>query len=205
METYYMPEGEKSLFGLKAQYVAMVSYIVLIVFRLYRTIIFIVNSAYLEGFSLLDKITAFFSTYFYYAEYFLALLPLAILLLERKSKLVRFHCFQCLFISLVLPLVFGIAKELSFLIISLFGINDVQFLFSFYHWVILLYGIIIIFTTFVAGYATCCAYKGHTNKFPLFSSCTILFALYSKIVTIETAQTLLKRRNKRKAKESGNH
>ncbi len=163
-----MPEGEKSLFGLKAQYIAMVSYIILIAHRLIRTILFILESEYLLDYSLLTRTTAFLSTYYNWYELLFAAIPIVILVLEKKSKLVRFHCFQYLIMDLFLPLIYLLVVLVLSLLVS--STNDVLVMILFLYGSMLVVGTIAIFMTFLNAYATYCAYKGRTSNFPIFSS-----------------------------------
>ena len=168
MKTYYMPEKERSLFGIKAPYMAMASYVVVIAYRLIRTLMFIVDSDYLADYDLLTKVAAFLSTYYNYSEFFLALIPLVIVLFERKSKFVRFHSYQYLIMNLFLPLIYRVMVLVLYAFVL--SSDDVIIIVSFFYGVLIVFGMMAIFTTFLSAYATYCAYKGRTTNFPIFSS-----------------------------------
>ena len=115
MEIYNFKE-ERSLFGLKDSFIAALPYIILIISRLIRSIIFFVDSSYLLEYGLLDRLAAYTTTYVNAFDIALCLIPVLVLLFEKRSLLVRFHAFQYLIINTFIPLIYLLIISIIFMI-----------------------------------------------------------------------------------------
>ena len=168
MEIYNFKE-ERSLFGLKDSFIAALPYIILIISRLIRSIIFFIDSSYILEYGLLDRLAAYATTYINAFDIALCLIPVLILLFEKRSLLVRFHAFQYLVINTFIPLIYLLIISIIFMIM---GMTQTMWTTAilFMYGAMMFYGLYSLAMTFIQGFGAYRALRHMTTDFKIVSS-----------------------------------
>lgn len=156
-------ENQKSaIFKLDTKIVAAIPYLLLIIFRLVNSIMFMFSSDTLSNLSFSDQIITFLSTYFNYIDLIFCFIPLIFILFDRKSKLIRFHSFQYLIINLFIPMIYILITGILMLI-PVFKNNIYLYM------TIVVFGLIQAIFTFVQVFILNDIMNNRTSNVPLVS------------------------------------
>lgn len=168
MEIYNFKKDGPSILGLDTRIIASISYIALIVFRFIRTVVFIFGSGYLKDYGFYDRLAAFLSIYVNKYELLICIIPVIILILEKRSKKVRYFNFQYLIIHLFIPMIYILLALAIFMILGITGADYVGSIIYLYG-AMMIYGMYAIIMTIVSLYIVYCAFHDRTSNLSFIS------------------------------------
>ena len=185
MENYSFDKEKASLLAVDERMIAALPYILIVLFRLFNTLRFIIESAEIMEFSLWDILLLYMSTYMTYIDLFIVIIPLVMIIAEKRSKLVVYHSFQYLALNLIVPLVYVLITGLIFLAMSLFSVTVLS-AYLYLYFVMMLYGMIMIIVWFLDLLALYNVSKRRSGSIPLVTS--ICLRLTNKKMTNQRSQ-----------------
>ena len=169
MEIYNFKEEKSSLYDIDAKILAILPFVVLVLFRFIRTVIFLFNSGYLAEYGFIDRLSAYLSIYINWWELLIAIIPVFLIILEKRSKEVIYYNFQYLIINLFIPLIYVTIVMIIFMILGIAQVSWVTSIIYMYG-AMMLYGMYAIFMTIMSFYIIYCAWHDRTTNLPLISS-----------------------------------
>lgn len=99
-------EDVSSVFKLKPQIVASIPYILLMIYRFLNNTFYVINIEEISSTDIMSQIIYYVSTYISFTDLFIALIPLAFIVVERKSEMVLYHSFQFIIMTVLIPLIY---------------------------------------------------------------------------------------------------
>ncbi|MDD6004218.1 MAG: hypothetical protein PUC68_00880 [Firmicutes bacterium] len=99
-------EDVSSVFKLKPQIVASIPYILLLIYRFMSNTFYIINIGEISDADIMSQIVYYVSTYISFTDFFIALIPLAFIVVERKSEMVLYHSFQFVIMTVIIPFIY---------------------------------------------------------------------------------------------------
>ena len=174
MEIYNFKEEKSSFLKIDAGILSVLPFVVLIVFRFTSTVIFLLNSGYLVDYGFLDRLSAFLAIYINWRELLIVIIPVFLIIVEKKAREVRYFNFQYLIVNLFIPLVYVLISVIIFLLLGLMHISWVTTIVYMYG-AMMIYGMYSISMTIMSIYVIYCAWHKRSTNLAFISRLTNLF------------------------------